>query len=541
MRRGGRRGPIVGLLIFGCSLGLFRSVHAYQATPDLEIRANYRQEAYVRLPQGTERTFFNADTGEFQTEKNDILMTQRNELRLDVELLLHTEFLWPWLGTSRFVMQMRPWFDTSYYAGDNGASSHRDQLSPFWTNNVSAAGGLDGDAANALRDESDPFFREYYIDISPEHFFFRIGRQIIPWGKSDGVYMLDVVNPFNLRNPTIFEEENIKIPVWAANLNWQPCPDQNLQLIYIPKYLNHVWGGINVRRSDGASIESRFHDWTYQIVGFFNDFYNGEFGFKVPVHIRTPANTIGNSIVGVRWSDTIQRVNYTLNFLYTFTPSLIDFPNAPSFLSPELTEVSRQPGPERMYVGGGSADYDINVGSEWLDGLVLRTETAVTVHDQYYKGAVGNPVNTDHWGIMSGLDKTILADYLERPVFASMQYWHDLVIDAENCHGCGPNAGSYQDLGFNGGHQGLRGPYKSLLTLYLYKTFLPGDTLITEFFTLYELQFADWWVRPKLTYKIDDFTTVALGWNVFAGGVQTPYGEWKDNTNAFVEFRRNLF
>jgi uncharacterized protein DUF1302 len=539
MRRGGRIGPIAGLLIILCSLAVPGSVHAYQATPDFEIRANYRQEAYVRLPQGTDYTFVDPNTSELKTQNNDILMSQRNELRLDIEWQLHTECIWPWLGKSRFVMQMRPWFDTSYYAGDGGASDHRDVLTPYWSQNVSAAGGLDGDAANALRDEADPFFREYYIDIAPEHFFFRIGRQIIPWGKSDGVYMLDIINPFDLRNPTIFEEENFKIPVWAANLNWQPGPDQNIQLLYIPKYLNNVWGGINVRRSDGASIESRFHDWTYKIVGFFNDFYNGEFGSKVPVQIRTPANTIGNSIVGLRWSDTIQRVNYTLNFLYTFTPSLIDFPDTGTFAT--ATSVVRQPGPERMYVIGASADYDINVGSDWFDGLVMRAETAGTLHDQYYKGALGNPVNTDHWGLMTGLDKTILADYLERPVFASLQYWQDLVLGAENCNGCGPNAGSYQDLGFNGGHQGLRGPYKSLMTLYLYKTFLPGDTLITEFFTLYEIQFADWWVRPKLTYKINDDTTMAVGWNVFAGGSQTPYGEWKDNTNAFVEFRRTLF
>ena len=88
---------------------------------------------------------------------------------------------------------------------------------------------------------------------------------------------------------------------------------------------------------------------------------------------------------------------------------------------------------------------------------------------------------------------------------------------------------------------GLRNAYKSLMTLYLYKTFLPGDTLIGEFFTLYELQFADWWVRPKVTYKINDLTTVAVGSNIFAGGKQTPYGEWKDNTDMFVELRRTLF
>jgi hypothetical protein len=49
-----------------------------------------------------------------------------------------------------------------------------------------------------------------------------------------------------------------------------------------------------------------------------------------------PSDTFGNSITGMRWSDTFQRVNYTVNYLYTFTPSLIDFPNQGSFAAPHL-------------------------------------------------------------------------------------------------------------------------------------------------------------------------------------------------------------
>ena len=542
MRRIGPRGAVLPSLLALWAMLAPATARAYEINDDLEIRGTYRGESYIRLPQGTEKTFWSLQNQRFQTEDNDVLMSMRHELRLDVEMTLHTELLWEWLGRSRATIQLRPWWDMAYDLTTQGAAGHTQQLCPFWCNNGGAIPKLDGDASVATRDAADPLFREYYLDLTPDHFFFRIGRQIIPWGKSDGVYMLDVINPFNLRNPTIFEEENFKVPVWAANLNYQPTPTSNLQLLYIPHYLHNWWGGINVRRSDGASIESRFHDWTYQIVGFFNDFYNGEFGFRVPVKYNLPANTIGNSITGLRWSDSFARVNYTLNYLYTFTPNLIDYPNAGSFLSPKLTQVIRQPGIDRMHVIGGSADYDINMGNDWLDGIVMRAETSFTLNDVYYKGTVGNPVATDHWGVLAGLDKTILSNYLERPVFASLQYWHDLVIHTpQNCNQCGPFAGRFQDLGYNGGLQGLRKAYKSLMTLYLSKNWLAGDTLITEFFTLYEFQFGDFWVRPKVTWKINDYTTAAVGANIFAGGNQTPYGQWKDNTNLFFELRRALF
>jgi len=58
---------------------------------------------------------------------------------------------------------------------------------------------------------------------------------------------------------------------------------------------------------------------------------------------------------------------------------------------------------------------------------------------------------------------------------------------------------------------------------------------------LYEFQFSDWWIRPKVTWKINDLTTAAVGVNIFAGSRQAPYGQWKDNTNLFIEFRRTLF
>jgi hypothetical protein len=536
MKRLGREAWwFAGLLLWGGIVAPW-TAHAYHLSEDWELRATYRGEDYFRINPDAQTTFFDGRRKQFVTEDRGVLMSQRNEFRIDLEGRVHTERLIPGLGQSRLFVQLRPWYDSAFdWPEDQTPAKHQRDLTPFWRSNVEV-----GD----LGQDYDPLFREYYLDLAPKHFFFRIGRQIIPWGKSDGVYMLDVINPFNLRNPTIFEEENFKIPVYAANLNWQPTIDSNLQVLYIPQYFYNVWGGINVDKH-GNAIESRFHPWTYNIVGFFNDFYQGEFGSKVPINKNIPGNPINDAIVGGRWSSVWQRVNYTLNYLYTWTPSLIDFPTNKkhqyvSFFDPTLAYVDRAP--RRIHVIGGSADYDVNAGINWLDGTVFRIEQAFTLNDQYYKGIAGNPVSVDHWGVMAGIDKTILADYLERPVFASMQYWHDVVFrTTKQCAACGPLAGKFEDLGFQGGNQGMRNDYKSLLTLYLMKNWLPGDTLITEFFMLYELQFADWWVRPKVTYHINDDTIVAVGANIFAGGKQTPYGEWKDNDNMFIELRRTIF
>ena len=94
-----------------------------------------------------------------------------------------------------------------------------------------------------------------------------------------------------------------------------------------------------------------------------------------------------------------------------------------------------------MQVIGGSIDYDLETGHESIDGTVLRVESSETVGDQYYQGIVGNPKYISHWGVLMGVDKTILGDYLERPVFASVQYWHDMVTNQDRCNNCGAEPG----------------------------------------------------------------------------------------------------
>ena len=509
------------VLLIGCATAAL----AYEVTDTLEVRGLYRMESYFRLPD-TRLTVFNPRTETFHQIDSDVLMSQRNEFRLDVEWTPHTDRWAGWMPPMKFVAQLRPFYDTDWLISGQGQGKFAHQLTPYWENNL-----------QGLRDDVDPLFREYYVDISPAHFFFRLGRQIIAWGKSDGVYMLDVLNPFNLRNPTIFEEENIKIPIWAANLNWQPTPTSNLQLLWIPQYFHHVWPGL--RLQNNLPGESDYHDWTYNIVGFFNNFYNGAFGFKVPVFPHNPSARPNNWITGVGWSDSRWGINYTLNYLYTYTQSLIDFPNTGNFNT--ATFVNRQP--HREHVAGFSADYDVEVGNNWVDGTVWRVETSETIGDEYYQGLVGNPRYTSHWGMLMGVDRTVLGDFLERPVFASVQYWHDMVTNQARCSesACGAQPGNYQDLGFFGTTRGLRGVYKSLMTVFLEKNWLEGDTLTTDFFALYEIQFHDWWIRPKITYKYNDYTTVALGFNIFAGSKETPYGEFTKNTNAFIELRRLLF
>jgi hypothetical protein len=519
-----RRG-LCAAVMAAAILALAAPVLACGSTPDstIQLCVDYYTEEYIRLPQH-DRTLFNAQTESFFTRHNDGIMSQRNELRV--------RFDWtPQKINERtgvpvtFHLELRPWYDSAYDLTGWGQGMYRSFLTDDWQTN--ANGRMD--------DNYDPLVREYYADIRPKNFFFRLGRQIIPWGKSDGVYMLDVLNNFNYRNPTSFDEQTMKIPVWAANLNWMPTATSDLQVVVEPQFLPAFYPGLPLR--GGLPYQGGYQDWTFNVVSFFNQVENGEFGFKIPGFMNKPSARINNWVAGTRWSDQAWGMHYTLNYLYTYTPLMIQFPNTGNF----ATATAFTEKPTRIHIAGGSVDYEFQSGNKWIDGTVLRGETAFTIDDQYYEGVIGNPENVDHWGLLLGLDRYLGSEVMSRPIYFSMQYWHDLVFNSIHCNTCGADPGGFQGIGFYGSAAGNRGAYYSLQTLFLDKTWGEGDYLDTQFSAIYEWEFQDLWLRPKVTYQFNDDTTAAIGFNIFAGGSQTPFGQYTNNTDIFFEFTRVLF
>jgi len=79
------------------------------------------------------------------------------------------------------------------------------------------------------RDEMDFYddyiVREFFIDVDLGKIVFRLGRQTVGWGESDGIRLLDMINPldlsreFVLRNPGCEEQ---RIPLWMLKTSYYP-------------------------------------------------------------------------------------------------------------------------------------------------------------------------------------------------------------------------------------------------------------------------------------------------------------------------------
>lgn len=519
---------LIGTFVLAWALLAFGSARACESYEEYSLTgcADLWSSAYIRLPSST-RTLFDAQTGKFFKANSDIVEFQRNELHITLDQQPKTISNLVGFPVS-WHLELRPWYDSTY---DLPGTSGQGQFHQF------LADDLETNVNGRMADNYDPLFREYYLDLRPAHFFIRLGRQIIAWGKSDGVYVLDILNNFNLVNPEIFDEQQVKIPVWAANINWQINSTYTLQALFIPQYLPTYYAGAQIQH--GFPIQGGYGDFTYNSTALFNNELNGSLGFKIPSTTNLPSTRLNNWIYGARFSNgSAGNLHYTLNYLYTYTTTMIAYPGDTNTFATASTVAWR---PHRMQVAGGSFDYDWNTGNQWLDGTVFRAESAVNNGDVYYEGTLGNPIDVTHWQFMGGIDKTILGDELERPVFASFQYYQDWVLKRNNECACGGHNGEFQDLGYNGSTAGFRGMYKSISTLYLQKTWLPGDFLGSTLSVVHDWEFNDWWIKPEVTYQFNDRTAFVLGFDIFAGSKATPYGQFTNASNVYFTLHRVLF
>jgi hypothetical protein len=62
-----------------------------------------------------------------------------------------------------------------------------------------------------------------------------------------------------------------------------------------------------------------------------------------------------------------------------------------------------------------------------------------------------------------------------------------------------------------------------------------NDTLRAELFGVINATRGDLYLRPLLSYDVNDQIRVSLGGNLYAGPGQTQYGVLKSDSGAFVE------
>jgi len=90
-----------------------------------------------------------------------------------------------------------------------------------------------------IDDDSLVELEELYVDARASDWSLRLGKQQIVWGTSDGIKVLDIVNPQSFREFILDAEERSRIALWTVSAV-RPLHDRaSLELIVIPDLSFH--------------------------------------------------------------------------------------------------------------------------------------------------------------------------------------------------------------------------------------------------------------------------------------------------------------
>ncbi len=148
-----------------------------------------------------------------------------------------------------------------------------------------------------LPTESAIELREAYLDYIGGSWDARIGRQIVIWGKADGVQITDVVSPMDYTEFLARDYDDIRIPVDAVKLRFFR-DIMNFELIWAPTF-------------QSAILPMGDNPWAIQM--------------EVPAGKQVildeplvPENTLGNSEIGGKVSLYLPGIDLALSALYTW-------------------------------------------------------------------------------------------------------------------------------------------------------------------------------------------------------------------------------
>lgn len=472
-------------LVLGLSLGP-QTVSAFELGP-FDASCYFRNQTWVRAWDGP-----------------DDLMQCRNEFNLDLT--------YDKIPHLKLFAELRPFYDLAYDWSDSGTGGAAKHLRSGWAHNV------------VRNNDRDPFLRECYADITAGKWFARIGKQQVSWGKSDGIYMLDVINPLCGRNPFVWETEDLKVPLWMFNVtrSIEVCDFKgDLQVICIPYYQEAVNPGHRLS-------EDGYHDWGFNVFGLgndvtmaFDDYFRNVLGIPegYPLIQKDPANTFENFEWGVRWSGFAGGWSYTINYFYTWS-ELNDWPDT----GDPVTAMATLRRPDRLSLFGFSVD------RYWepLQG-VTRLEWVYT-KGQPFVLPTTSLEEKDQIGYMAGYDRWIFTDWL-----ISFQLQQLFILDPvhhKNAY-CGPGAYEFDWVNMVVAN-GMIDPVRTNMTAYvMHDGFFVGDTGHLESLLLWDATEGSKWWFAQFRYDIDDHWQVGIGCNLFWGNEDDTIGEFRDNDNIF--------
>jgi len=328
--------------------------------------------------------------------------------------------------------------------------------------------------------------REFYLQGEIGETYLTLGKQQIVWGKSDGLKVLDIVNPQSFREFILDDFESSRIPLWTVNIE-RSFASWDLQFIWIPDPTYHAL----------AKQDATYAFTSPELVP------TAPPGVLVNIQqANRPTNGFLDSDVGLRATTFWKGWDITFNYLYQYNNAPVLRQNL-SIVN-ETPVVTITPDYERTHVIGATA-------SNAFDDWVIRGEIGYFT-EHYFIG--NNPlisqgvVKSPELQYVLGLDWNAPWD-----VLVSMQLIQSWMI--------------------HNAQQSTRDKLDTTLTGLIRRNFL-YDSLTAELLVIGNINNGDGIIRPKISYEWLDNLKTWVGADIFYGNQRGIFGQFNNNSRVVM-------
>ena len=360
------------------------------------------------------------------------------------------------------------------------------------------------------------WLREFYLDYIKNGWFLRLGKQQVAWGQADGITILDRVNPVDLSEYWLSDMQDLRIPLWMANINYSPKLNSNLQLLIIPDF----------EQSTSAPPGAPFTFYSYTRYDNWK-----KLQANVNENIYFPDKKFENSTFGLQWSDRIGDLDYTLNYLYGYYYSARNTTSLVSGFGGPGSKWNVDRAFKRYQMFGGSFNRTVtNPGL--LQGVTFRGDVAVYKDEPTYVGdpVLGSSKSIRRWNNvfwLIGADRYFFTKWLISGQFSQYILQHA----KEKSLGLAGN----QQYALNAYTYGIQDQIENIFTLKASASFMNDRFKPEILFSCTDDNNGR--ISPKLNYEIVDNLVFSVGIHYFYGSLYDSNGQFRNESQLYTNLK----
>lgn len=339
-----------------------------------------------------------------------------------------------------------------------------------------------------IGDRANLELREFYFYTNiQKKLRLTIGKQQIVWGETDGLKLLDVVNPQNFREFILDDFEDSRIPLWSLKAEFD-IKDVGVQFVWIPDNTYHITQDFDAP----FFTKSLFMAPPENVSMEFNK-------------LEKPNRFISDSDIGLKFSTFTKGWDLSLNYFYHYS-DLPVFYNELQITNTNVPIIEVSPKFKRQHLIGGT--FNKVFGSSTFRGefAYIFNQNFMSTNPAAFRGIETSNV----------LKNAIGLDYIKGENIISAQLFSDIITDDISAYN--------------------RKRFETNTSLKISREMM-NDNLNAEVLWVHNANHGDGYIKPQISYWMNSNTQLFLGSSVFYGNETKLFGQFKDRSRVSLGIR----